>query len=398
VLMQGNIAAADSFLTTKIRDAGLNIMGRTTTPEFGVCGSVENERVYISRNPWDQAYTTGGSSAGTGAIVASGVIPISHASDGGGSIRIPAGINGNVGLKPSRGVFSSAPDASDLSAVVSTQGCHSRTVRDTAAFFDACRGPAPGEFMPFWTPDCSYVELVAKDPPPLRIALSHEWGDYRATPHIAAELARAGKFLEELGHIVDWAKPDVDFRAAYAAQTSAYIMNVGPNVARLSQLRGHNTPPPGIVEPMNIRIWEAGLELRHTARTDMALAFNRISRGFGAFFEEWDVLLTPISTRTTHRIGEKELVTLNDTDTPHEWFAKLWGMYAYTPLGNLCGIPGISIPMAQHENGLPLGMHAMAGQAKDGLLLQLTAQIERALGGKWNAGRVPGVHVTRLAS
>ena len=396
VLMQGNVAAADSFLTGKIRAAGLNIMGRTTTPEFGVCGSVENERVYISRNPWDQDYTTGGSSAGTGAIVASGVIPISHASDGGGSIRIPAGINGNIGLKPSRGVFSSAPDASDLSAVVSTQGCHSRTVRDTAAFFDACRGPAPGEFMPFWTPEGPYLDLVARDPGRLRIALSHEWGDYRATPHIAAELARVGKFLEGLGHIVDWARPAVDFRAAYAAQTSAYIMNVGPNVARLSQLRGHNTPPASLVEPMNIRIWEAGLELKHTARTDMALEFNRISRGFGTFFQEWDILLTPISSRTTHRIGEKELVTLNDTDTAHEWFGKLWGMYPYTPLGNLCGIPGISIPMAQHENGLPLGMHALAGQAKDGLLLQLAAQIERALGGKWNDGRVPGVHVTGL--
>jgi Asp-tRNA(Asn)/Glu-tRNA(Gln) amidotransferase A subunit family amidase len=250
--------------------------------------------------------------------------------------------------------------------------------------------------MPFWTPEGKYLDLIAQDPPPLRIALSHEWGDYRATPHIADQLARAGSFLEGLGHIVDWAKPDVDFRAAYAAQTSAYIMNVGPNVARLSQLRGHNTPPAGIVEPMNIRIWEAGLEVKHTARTEMALAFNRISRGFGAFFEEWDVLLTPISSRTTHLIGEKQLVTLNDTDTAQEWFAKLWGMYPYTPLGNLCGIPGISLPIAEHENGLPLGIHGLAAQAKDGLLLQLAAQVERALGGKWNGGRVPGVHVTRL--
>ncbi len=394
LLMQGNVAAADSFLTGKIRDAGFN-MGRTTTPEFGTCGSAENPQVYVTRNPWDQARTAGGSSAGTGAIVASGAIPISHASDGGGSIRVPAGVNGNIGLKPSRGVFSVAPDGSDLTGILSTQGCHSRTVRDTAAFFDTCRGPAPGEFMPFWTPEGTYLDLIARDPPPLRIALSHEWGDYKATPWIADQLAQAGRFLEGLGHIVEWRTPAIDFRAAYAAQTAAYIMNVGPNVARLSGLRGHNAPPASLVEPMNIRIWEAGRDLLHTARTDMAAAFNRVSRGFGAFFEEWDVLLTPISTATTHLIGEKQLVTLNDTDTAEAWFVKLWGMYAYTPLGNLCGIPAISLPMAQHENGLPLGIHGLAAQAKDGLLLQLAAQVERALDGKWNGGRLPGVHVTK---
>ena len=152
-LMQGNVASADSYLTSRIREAGLAIIGRSATPEFGVCGSAENPEVYISRNPWDTAYTSGGSSSGTGAAVAAGVLPLSHASDGGGSIRIPASINGNIGLKPSRGVFSAAPGGSDLTAIVSVQGCHSRTVRDTAAFIDACRGGAPGEFMPFWMPE-----------------------------------------------------------------------------------------------------------------------------------------------------------------------------------------------------------------------------------------------------
>src|SRR5512134_51494 len=145
--MRGNRATADTFLTRKLRSAGLNLIGRTTTPEFGVCSSAENPAVYITRNPWDTDYTTCGSSAGTGAAVAVGVLPISHGSDGGGSLRIPAGVNGNIGLKPSRGVFSIAPAASDLSGLVSTEGCHTRTVRDTAAFFDACRGGAPGEFM-----------------------------------------------------------------------------------------------------------------------------------------------------------------------------------------------------------------------------------------------------------
>src|SRR4051812_41314258 len=138
LLMRGNRSQVDSFLAGRIRNAGLNIIGRTTTPEFGVCSSAENPAVYVTRNPWDTSYTTNGSSAGTAAVVASGVLPLSHATDGGGSIRIPAGVNGNIGLKPSRGVFSIGPGLSDLSGLVSIQGCHSRTVRDTAAFVDHC--------------------------------------------------------------------------------------------------------------------------------------------------------------------------------------------------------------------------------------------------------------------
>ncbi len=394
-LMMGNTAREDSFLTGKIRAAGLNIIGRTTTPEFGTCGSVENERVYVSRNPWDQAYTTGGSSAGTGAAVAAGVLPMSHASDGGGSIRIPAGINGNVGLKPSRGVFSAAPGGSDLMALVSTQGCHSRTIRDTAAFLDACRGGAPGEFMPFWSPDEPYATLVQRDPGRLRIALSHEWGDYKATPHIAAELERAGRLLEGLGHHVEWAVPEVDFRAGYAAQTTCYITNIAQNVERLSRLRGHATPPRALIESMNWRIWDYGRDITYTQRADMQAGFNSTSRAFGQFFTRWDVILTPISTATTHRRGTMDYLTLNETDTPLAWFEKLWGMYAYTPLANLCGTPGLSLPMAAHDNGLPLGIQALGAQGSDGMLLQLGAQVERALGGKWNGARVPGVHVTK---
>ena len=150
-LMAGHVAARDSFLTTRIRAAGLNILGRTTTSEFGVCASAENPRVSVTRNPWSREHTSGGSSAGSGAMVAAGVIPISHAGGESGSIRIPAGINGTIGLKPSRGVFSCAPEDSDLMSVASIQGCHTRTVRDTALFVDACRGSAPGEFMPYWS-------------------------------------------------------------------------------------------------------------------------------------------------------------------------------------------------------------------------------------------------------
>jgi amidase len=395
LLMRGNRAAADSFLTGRIRQAGLNIIGRSTTPEFGCCSSAENPAVYVTRNPWNTDYTTCGSSAGTGAMVAAGALPISHGSDGGGSIRIPAGVNGNIGLKPSRGVFSIAPAASDLTGLVSTQGCHTRTVRDTAAFFDSCRGGAPGEFMPYWTPAEPYLELIRRDPAPLRIALSHEWGDYRATPHIAAELARVGRFLEGLGHRVDWALPEVDLRAAYAAQTTCYISNFAQTISNLIAPLGHERPPADLVEPVNIRIWEMGRTTSYAERARMQAVFNTTSRGFGAFFEKWDIILTPVMALPTPKVGTREYLTISDNPSVLDWFGNLWRIFAYTPLANLCGIPGISLPLAAHENGLPLGIQAQARQANDGLLLQLAAQIERAIDGKWNAGRVPKVHVTR---
>jgi Asp-tRNA(Asn)/Glu-tRNA(Gln) amidotransferase A subunit family amidase len=394
LLMRGNRATADSYLAGRIRQAGLNIMGRTTTPEFGCCSSAENPAVYVTRNPWDLDYTTCGSSAGSAAMVAAGVLPIAHATDGGGSIRIPAGVNGLIGLKVSRGVFSIAPAASDLTGLVSIQGCLTRSVRDTAAFVDACRGGAPGEFMPYWTAPEPYTELIQRDPGRLRIALSHKWGDYLATPERVGELERIGRFLEGLGHHVEWALPVVDFRAAFAAQTTCYISNFAQTIANLLAPRGLARPPADLVEPINIRIWEAGIDTSYTERARMQAVFNTTARAFGQFFEDWDIVLTPITALPTPRIGTTEYLTISDNPSVLGWFGNLWRNFAYTPLANLCGIPGISLPLAMQENGLPLGIQAQARQANDGLLLQLAAQIERAIDGKWNAGHLPGVHVT----
>ena len=395
LFMRGNRATDDSFLVRQMRQAGLNLIGRTTTPEFGVCSSAENPAVYVTRNPWDLAYTTLGSSAGTAAVVAAGVLPLSHATDGGGSIRIPAGANGNIGLKASRGVFSIAPKMSDLSGLVSTQGCQSRSVRDTAAFVDHCRGGAPGEFMPYWTPAEPYSQLIQRDPGRLRIALSHAWGDYHAVPHYVAELERVGRLLEGLGHHVEWALPAVDFRAAFAAQTTCYISNFAQTISGLLAPAGLARPPAELIEPINIKIWEAGLQTSYTERAKMQSVFNTTSRAFGEFFEAWDIILTPITALPTPKLGTLQNLTLSDNPSVLDWFDKLWRNFAYTPLTNLCGIPGISLPLATQDNGLPLGIQAQARQAHDGLLLQLAAQIERAIEGRWNTGRIPGTHVTR---
>jgi Asp-tRNA(Asn)/Glu-tRNA(Gln) amidotransferase A subunit family amidase len=298
-------------------------------------------------------------------------------------------------LKVSRGVFSIAPHLSDLTGLVSIQGCVSRSVRDTAAFVDACRGGAPGEFMPFWTPAEPYTALIKRDPKRLKIALSHEWGDYRATPHIVAELTRVGRFLESLGHHVDWALPAIDYRAAFAAQTLCYIANFAQTISNLLATLGLETPPADRIEPMNIRIWEAGRHTTFAERARMQAVFNTTARGFGAFLEDWDVILTPITALPTPKVGTTEYLTISDNPSVHDWFANLWRNFAYTPLANLCGIPALSMPLATNEHGLPLGIQAMTRQADDGLLLQLAAQIERAIDGKWTEGQTPTVHVTR---
>ncbi|ARD60910.1 amidase [Kosakonia radicincitans DSM 16656] len=393
--MQGNRPAEDAFLTTQIRAAGLNIMGRTTTPEFGVCGSVENPEVYVTRNPWDPAYTTFGSSAGSCASVAAGIVPLAHATDGGGSIRIPAGSHGLIGLKSSRGVLSIAPALSDITGFVSTQGCVSRSVRDTARFIDSCRGGAPGEFMPYWESKQPYSEMIKHDPAPLRIAVSHEWGNYRSDAHFVSELERTVRLLEELGHHVEWVTPQVDFAQAFEAQTTCYISNFAQFIQRLLEKKGLSSPPEDLVEPINIRLWQKGIDMSYSERWKMQDAFNTVSRDLGRFFQQWDMILTPTFSKPTPLMGEKKYLTLSDNPDVMDWFYNLWDIFSYTPLASLTGTAGISIPLAWQQSGIPLGMHFQTRQANDGQLLQLAAQIERALGGSFIRNNVPQVHVSR---
>jgi len=395
MLLQGNRAVADGFLTTQYRKAGLNLIGRTTAPEFATCSSCENPALHTTKNPWNTEFTSCGSSAGSAVMVGAGALPMASGSDGGGSLRIPAGVNGAISIKTSRGVFSQAPYASDFSSVVSTQGAITRTVRDSAAFVDACRGGAPGEFMPYWFPDEPYLDLIKRDPKPLKIAVSHEWGPHKATPEIVAELERVAKQFEALGHHVEWVVPKVDFQLSYDAQTSCYITNFAQTVNNLLLPRGYDRPPQGLIEPINILIWEAGINGSYTDRANMQLAFNTVSRQLGEFYEEWDVILTPVIAKPTPLLDTQEYLTSSNNPSVMDWFRNLWAFFAYTPICNLAGTPGISLPLGRLPNGLPLGMHLTTKQANDGLLLQLAAQVERSLDGDFHGGLRPEVHICK---
>ena len=168
--------------------------------------------------------------------------------------------------------------------------------------------------------------------------------------------------LEDLGHHVEWALPAIDYRAAFAAQTTCYISNFAQTISNLLATRDLQRPPAELIEPINIRIWEAGLHTSYSERAQMQAVFNTTSRAFGEFFESWDIMLTPITALPTPRIGTTEYLTLSDNPSVLDWFENLWRNFAYTPLTNLCGIPGISSAAGHAGVGLAAG-HARPGPA-----------------------------------
>jgi len=201
--------------------------------------------------------------------------------------------------------------------------------------------------------------------------------------------------LEELGHHVEWETPQVDFAQAFEAQTTCYISNFAQFIQCLLEKKGLSSPPEALVEPINIRLWQKGIDMFYSERWKMQDAFNTVSRDLGRFFQQWDMILTPTFSKPTPLMGEKKYLTLSDNPDVMDWFYNLWDIFSYTPLASLTGTAGISIPLAWQQSGIPLGMHFQTRQANDGQLLQLAAQLERALGGSFIRNNVPQVHVSR---
>ena len=241
--------------------------------------------------------------------------------------------------------------------------------------------------------------MIQRDPGRLKIALSHQWGDYQATPHIAAELQKVGRFLEGLGHQVDYALPALDYRAAFAAQTTCYISNFAVVIGNMLAARGLERPPEDLDRAhQHPDLGSMAGTRRYADRARMQAVFNTTSRGFGAFFEDWDIILTPITALPTPKVGTTEYLTISDNPTCSTGSAISGAISPSRRSPISAASPRSRCRCATHEHGLPLGIQAIAKQANDGLLLQLAAQIERAIGGKWNTGQKPGVHVTNEAT
>jgi len=388
-LTSGFVNPKTSHFAEQMLKAGFNVVGRTTCPEFGLTLTTESSAHGNTRNPWNLEYITGGSSGGSAAIVAAGVVPLAHTNDGGGSTRIPASICGNVGLKTSRGLVSLAPALNDVTGPLIAEGCNTRTVRDSAAFLDAVVGLAPGEGTMQQVPDFSYLDKLSEAPGKYRIAVSlDDWGGGEMHPDIRSEVERIAKSLRTMGHEVGEATPEIvkgnaitnAFKPLWFVIAEEAVRGLEPIMNRVAD---ENT-----LEPITLKMLEAAGSITALEYRSAVGFSNIVARHLGVFFGEWDLLLTPALNRPTPKLGSK--VSLMGGADLDEWYAEALSTVTHTPLANFSGVPAISVPCGIGPEDLPLGMHFFAPMGGEMQLLDIARQLEEAE--PW-IDRRPGVFV-----
>jgi Asp-tRNA(Asn)/Glu-tRNA(Gln) amidotransferase A subunit family amidase len=378
-----DIAEVDSPLTMLYRAAGLVIFGKTNTPELGLEPVTEPDMFGPTRNPWDLSRTSRGSSGGAAAAVAAGILPAAHASDGGGSIRIPASACGLFGLKPSRGRISYAPKDEGWGGF-SCGHVVSWSVRDSAVLLDVGGQPMPGD--PYWTapPDRPFLQSAAEDPRPLRIAFTTAaFGADGIDPECAEAVRAAAKLCEDLGHRVEEAAPPIE-RASLAAAGVVISASVAADLDAVAARRGRPITEDE-VEPVTWSSYERGREISGSAYINALRAAHAMGRAVAAFFATYDVLVCSTLGMPAPPIGY-----LKGGDPP-DWEGYARRLFAFMPntqAFNITGQPAASIPLAMSRAGLPIGVQFVARQAEDALLLSLAGQLERAA--PW-AGRRPPI-------
>ena len=380
-------APADAALAARFRAAGLVTIGKTNTPEIGILPTTEPVAYGPTRNPWDTTRSAGGSSGGAAAAVAAGLVPFAHASDGGGSIRIPASHTGLVGLKTTRARTTTAPLAGDFASGLSEHFAVTRSVRDAAALLDAVQGPAPGDPYAAPPPARPYVEEVGAEPGNLRIALLTTSATAADPDADAVEGARsAADLLAELGHSIE------DLELADMALgdelPGAFIKRWAAGMAQTIRLVGRIIGRPvraEDVEPLTWALAEAGENLSGGEYLEAVALHQLVGRGVGALFEGGlDLILSPT-------VGEKAPPLGSFDDTGPDPFAPLKRAEKpamFTSLYNALGMPAISLPLHGSEDGLPLGVQLAAPSGAEDVLIRVAAQLEEAR--PW-ADRRPGV-------
>jgi amidase len=374
---------SDSNIVVAYRRAGFVIVGRTNTPELGLVATTEPLVYGPTRNPWDTGRGVGGSSGGSAAAVAAGMVPVANASDGGGSIRIPAAMCGLVGLKPSRGRVSMGPMQDEWGLSVQHVVCH--TVRDCAAVLDATDRPFPGDGVIAPKPVASWSGVVGSDPGPLRIGLMARSPSVATHPDCERTAREAARILEGLGHRVEEAWPAVLDRTAelgttftklWAASARAALVTVGRLIGR--EL-GEADVEPGTwaLAAMGDGVGAAELLV---AQADLTAVRRELAAWWDAGF---DLLLTPTTAAPQPRIGEL-------VPTPDDPTRGLFGSLPYatfTSIFNTSGQPAVSLPVGRGDDGLPLGAQLVAAYGREDLLLAVAAQLEAEL--RWADRRAP---------
>ncbi|MCU1499999.1 MAG: amidase, Asp-tRNAAsn/Glu-tRNAGln amidotransferase subunit [Acidimicrobiales bacterium] len=373
-----HVATTDSTLTARFRDAGLIVIGRTNTPELGLVTTTEPEAYGPTRNPWDLTRSTGGSSGGSAAAVAAGIVPMAHAGDGGGSIRIPAGECGLVGLKPTRGRSSVGPELGEAWAGLVTRLAVTHTVRDTAALLDSVAGPGVGD--PYWAPPPArpYADEVGADPGSLRIGWVTQPpdGSFVTDPQVAAATEATATLLADLGHRVEEAYPSsLDDGSHVGHFLVAYSAWVARELDHLSELVGKPLTEDGF-EPGTWAIAEGGRAVTATQYLAALEGLHAMTRATVAWWdvEGFDLLLTPTIPELPPTLGQFAATP----DNPLAGVFRASSIVTFTAPFNITGQPGISLPLHQSAEGLPMGMQLVAGPAREDVLIRVAAQLEQA--------------------
>jgi Asp-tRNA(Asn)/Glu-tRNA(Gln) amidotransferase A subunit family amidase len=377
------VADHDSEITARLKRAGLVIYGKTNTPEMGIATSTEPRLFGPTRNPWNLGYSAGGSSGGAAAAVAGGMLPMAHATDGGGSIRIPASCCGLFGLKPTRARNPMGPDVGEGWSGASVGHAITRSVRDSAALLDATSGPDIGD--PYWAPPPAgpFLAEVGRDPGHLRIALATTpWNGKPVDPQCLEAAQAAARLCERLGHHIEEARPTIDADAL----SHASRVIVSASVRNVLDLRGVARGRPVTEDDVERVTWLRAQDAASFAAADYArsiLVVHRTGRAVARFFTRYDILLTPTMACTPYPLGVLDM----STDDLERFYDALLRSIAFTSLFNSSGNPAMSVPLAWSREGLPIGVQFVAPFGDEARLFRLGAQLESAQ--PW-ANRRPG--------
>jgi amidase len=387
-LMEHNMCDYDHNVTRRLKDAGFVIVGTTTLPEYGILPTSEARIFGPTRNPWDLGRTPGGSSGGAAAAVASGMIPVAHGNDGGGSVRIPAACCGLVGLKPTRGRISAAPELGDSSLGI--DGMLTRTVADTAAILDVLAGYEPGDAT--WAPPPAepFAQSAAREPGRLRIASTvlPPVADAVVDPLAARAVDDAAELLRSLGHEVEQVDPPWQAEGLSELFGAVFSTHISLSIAYSGMVAGRGVG--GIseedMEPMSWAIYSMIKHLDAVTGMGAAVRLQAFARQLVSFLAPYDMLLTPALAERPLPLGTLDTAA----PEPMSTFTRSGLFTPFTPVFNASGQPGISLPLYHGDDGLPLGVQLVGRPAGEGALLALASQLEAAL--PW-AARRPSVEV-----
>lgn len=396
-LRKGEVAKETDPTIANFLAGGMIPIGRSTCPEFGLTFDTSTSylgKIKVTRNPWKLDRTAGGSSGGSAAMVAAGVTPVSMASDGGGSTRIPASYCGLVGLKGTRGRVPRPVGQNEGMVRVSIEGVVSRSVRDSAAALDyLARVPSGGTFMRLEPPRGSYLDAIERAPKALRIALSTgSWGrEGQCDPQVAARVREVAQLCESLGHRVEEVDDSAicEWEPMWRGYISTWIIS---RAQFRTMAEARQIDPKRLQRHLDPMSWRHYVAAARYGKWDIWNAWtcnDIVTRAFGRFIERYDALLTPtLAIRVPQANGPYSMLRDEDLDV---WVDRLCDACRYTMPGNETGMPGISVPAGLDRDGAPIGAMFYAGWAREDLLLALAAQIEAAKP-EWFT-RLPPMHV-----